>query len=352
MLSHKSDNSESILVEDPILQKKINALFPKLDRSYSVTVLDITDPQNLRYAQQNENKGYQPGSVGKLIVATALFCQLENIYPNSWDKRVELLKTKVVKGGNWVLTDEHSIPIFNLENNKLIKRQAVASDVFSLYEWADHMLSVSNNGAASVLWREVLLMAAFEDKYPTLSESESDNYFKSTPKNQITDLAINTINQPLRELGISEEEWRLGSFFTRGANQYVGSKGGSIGTPLGLMKWMLKLEQGKIIDEKSSLEIKRLMYMTDRRIRYAQARQLREAAVYFKSGSLYKCDRLKDPDCGKYKGNVTNYMNSVAIIEHADGTNYMVCLMSNVLGKNSAGDHLALATSIDRIIRN
>ena len=351
LLSRKMDSTSQVLVQDAELQKKIDALFPKLHRSYSVTILDITNPDKLRYAQQNETGGYQPGSVGKLVVATALFHQLAKLYPNSWEKRVSLLRDKSIKGGNWVLTDEHTIPVFDIKTNTLIKRQAVASDVFSLYEWADHMLSVSNNGAASVVWRETLLMAAFKDKYPTITQEDADAYFKNTPKNEITDLAISIVNQPLRDLGITENEWRLGSFFTRGANQYVGSKGGSIGSPLGLMKWMLQLEQGKVVDENSSLEIKRLMYMTDRRIRYAQAPEFKEAAVYFKSGSLYKCDKTKDASCGKYKGNVYNYMNSVAIIEHPDGTNYLVCLMTNVLGKNSAGDHLALASKIDRMIR-
>ena len=351
LISRKQNNTQDILVEDAALQKKIDALFPRLDKSYSVTVLDITNPENLRYAQQNESRGYQPGSVGKLVVINALFDQLAKIYPNDYNKRVELLKTKMVKGGNWVLTDEHTIPIFDIVTNKLVKRQAVASDVFSLFEWADHALSVSNNGAASVVWREALLMCAFGDKYPTMTQEDADAYFKEGPKNGITDLAVSVVNGPLRELGITEEEWRLGTFFTRGVNPYVGSKGGSIGSPLGLMKWMLQLEQGKIVDEKSSLEIKRLMYMTDRRIRYAQAPELRDAAVYFKSGSLYKCDKSKGEGCGKYKGNVFNYMNSVAIVEHTDGSKYMVCLMTNVLGKNSAGDHLALASRIDRAVR-
>lgn len=352
LLSRKKNTTADILVVDAALQKKIDALFPRLDNSYSVTILDITKPDSLRYAQQNESRGYQPGSVGKLVVVTALFDQLAKIYPNDYEKRVALLKTKIVKGGNWVLTDEHTIPVFNTDTNKLVKRQAIASDVFSLFEWADHALSVSNNGAASVVWREALLMAAFGDKYPTMTQEDADAYFKNGPKNEITDLAIHVVNQPLRDLGITEDEWRLGTFFTRGVNPYVGSKGGSIGSPLGLMKWMLQLEQGKIIDEKSSLEIKRLMYMTDRRIRYAQAPELRDAAVYFKSGSLYKCDRSKGEGCGKYKGNVFNYMNSVAIVEHADGSKYMVCLMTNVLRKNSAGDHLALASRIDKTIRN
>jgi hypothetical protein len=77
---------------------------------------------------------------------------------------------------------------------------------------------------------------------------------------------------------------------------------------------------------------------------------LNQAAVYFKSGSLYKCKPEEGFTCEKYKGNVDNFMNSMAIIEQPNGTTYMVCLMSNVLRKNSNLDHLGLATSIDRII--
>ena len=39
------------------------------------------------------------------------------------------------------------------------------------------------------------------------------------------------------------------------------------------------------------------------------------------------------------------------MVEHPDGTNYIVCLMSNILGKNSAGDHMYLASAIDKQIR-
>ena len=91
--------------------------------------------------------------------------------------------------------------------------------------------------------------------------------------------------------------------------------------------------------------------MTDRRISYAQSPVLKEAAVYFKSGSLYKCDRSKGEACGKYMGNVTNFMNSFIIVEHPDNCTYMVVLMTNVLRKNSASDHLYLASSIDKIIK-
>jgi len=351
LLDRKGDSAMGLMTVDPDFQKEISALFRGLDKSYSLTVLDISDVNNIRYAERNETAGYQPGSVGKLAVLHGLFVQLAKIYPDSWEKRTALLKNKSVKAGPWGLTDEHTIPIYNIEKNTLVKRQVIASDVFTLYEWADHMLSVSNNGAASIVWREVLLMAAFGDAYPELTQEEADVYFKETPRKELTDLGNDVVNLPLRDLGISADEWRLGSFFTRGANTFVGDKGGSIGSPQGMMKFLVQLEQGKVVDEQSSLEMKRLMYMTDRRIRYAQAPALKEAAVYFKSGSLYKCDRSKGEACGKYMGNLTNFMNSVAIVEHPDNCKYIVVLMTNVLRKNSASDHMYLAGSIDKIIR-
>ncbi len=286
-----------------------------------------------------------------LAVLTGLFTQLAKIYPDNFEMRLDLLRNKSVKAGQWGLTDEHTIPIYNIETKKLVKRQVIASDVFTLFEWADHMLSVSNNGAASIVWREVLLMEAFGNKYPALTQEEADKYFKETNRKLLTDLGNDVVNLPLRDLGISKDEWRLGTFFTRGANTYVGAKDGSIGTPIGLMKFLIKLEQGNIVDTQSSLEMKRLMYMTDRRIRYAQSPALKEAAVYFKSGSLYKCDRSKGEACGKYMGNVQNFMNSVVIVEQPDNCKYMVALMSNVLRKNSGTDHMYLASQVDKIIK-
>jgi hypothetical protein len=315
-----------------------------------LAILDISDGREPRYAVRKELNQYQPGSVGKLAVAYGFFSEIQKIYPDSFEKRQELMRTRMVKGGPWAMTDSHTVPFFDIEKNTLVKRTVKESDVFSLYEWLDHMLSVSNNGAASVCWRETMLMRAFGERYPMLTQQEADDYFKSTPRNELSDIANSVVNDPLRKLNITEDEWRLGSLFTRGAGSIVQGKGGSTGTPAGLMKFLVAMERGMVVDQKSSLEIKRLMYMTDRRIRYASSPLLTDAAVYFKSGSLYKCKEEEGYSCGKYKGNVQNFMNSVAIVEHPDGTKYLVVLMSNVLKKNSGSDHQALASSIEKII--
>jgi hypothetical protein len=336
---------------DPELQKALNRLFLNMHESYSIALLDITPGRPFAYAQRQETRGFQPGSVGKLAVITGFMNELAKIYPRCFDARVDVMRTRFVRAGRWAMSDEHTVPFWNPEAQKLIKRQVAEKDVFSLYEWCDHMLSVSNNGAASVCWREAVLMRAFCKEYATLTEERADEYFKNTPKGELSDLALAVINDALVALGITTDEWRLGTFFTRGAGTYIPSKGGSNGTPVGLMKWMIALERGMVVDQESSLEIKRLLYMTDRRIRYAANKSLDDAAVYFKSGSLYGCQPEEGYQCAKYKGNTKNFMNSVAIIEHPDSTIYMVALMSNVLRKNSNIDHNALAGNIDKIIR-
>ena len=334
---------------DPDLQKELKKIFPSLDESYSLALMEITPGKPVRYAAHKEERGYQPGSVGKLAVLTAIFCELENLFPNSFEKRRELLKSRMITGGKFAVYDHHTVPVYDTETNKRVKRKVTQKDVFSLYEWIDHMVSVSNNGAASVVWREAILMRAFNDKYLSLQQVEIDSFFEKSNRKELADLAIHVVHEPLRSLGITEDEWRLGKMFTSGASGIVPPKGGSIGTPKALMKWFLALERGSINDPQTSLEMKRLLYMTDRRIRYGSDKSLRKSGLYFKSGSLYKCDKEKDPNCKKYAGNVYNYMNSVAIVERPDSTVYMVALMTNVLGRNSAWDHRVLAGKVDNL---
>ncbi|MBK8699218.1 MAG: hypothetical protein IPN29_06595 [Saprospiraceae bacterium] len=345
------DSLTDIPQADAAFQKAISGLFPRLNENYSISIMDITPGKPIRYAARKETAGYQPGSVGKLAVLAGFFTELAKIYPNSFESRQNLLCTKSVRAGRWVLTDEHTVSIFDTETKVLKRRTVRASDIFLLYEWLDYMMSVSNNGAAAVCWREAILMRVFGAGYPALKDEEAEAYFRSTPKAELSEIAMNVVNEPLRTLGIGKDEWRLGTVFTNGGSAYIPGKGGSIGTTMGLMKFLVQLERGCIVDEESSLEMKRLFYMTDRRIRYAASPTLKDAAVYFKSGSLYQCRPEAGYYCAKYKGNFNNYMNSVAIVEHPDKTIYMVALMSNVRKRNSATDHMALASAIDKKVR-
>ncbi|MBN1350165.1 hypothetical protein JXJ21_12195 [candidate division KSB1 bacterium] len=349
LMNTRGDSLAWLPAVDPTFQKQIDALFPNRHESYSLAVLEITPGKPVRFAKRQEDRQFPPGSVGKLAIAAGIFTELKNIFPDSVEKRRELLRTRMVVADKWIISDHHEMPIYNPETKALTYRAAREGDVFSLYEWLDHALSASANSAASMVWKELMLMRAYGKNYPPDPEQEKE-FFEKSKKSELGDIAMSTVNDPLRILGITEDEWRLGSFFTGTGKRMVPGSGGSLGTPIGLIKFLIAVERGKAVDEWSSLEIKRLMYMTAKRIRYASSPALNNAAVYFKSGSQYKCKQEEGFKCGKYMGNVENYMNSVAIVEHPEGRIYLVALMSNVLRKNSAVEHQTIATYVDRIL--
>jgi len=344
----RADSLNKLPQNDPLLQKKIDALFPNRDESYSLAVLDISPGKKIRFASRQMERQFAPGSVGKLLIAAGLFRELQRLYPDDTQKRLNLLKSRNIQADHWIVYDSHEIPIFNVETNQFSFRAAKEGDLFTLFEWADHMLSSSANAAASIVWKELILMRKFGSQYPVNYEEETQ-FFKTTSKKELQEMAMSIVNDPVREIGIAEKDWRLGSFFTKNGKSIVPSSG-SYATPKGLMQFLIAMESGKIVDAWSSLELKRLMYMTAKRIRYVSSPALQNDAVYYKSGSQYKCKPEEGFTCGKYMGNVDNYMNSVAIVEKSENRVYLVSLMSNVLRKNSAVEHQSLATFIDRAL--
>lgn len=237
---HLSDTLalESLPARDPALQKRLEALFPDRHESYSVALLDITPGRPVRYAAYQEGRAFSPGSVGKLAIAAGLFAELKSLFPDDPEKRRELLRTRTVVAGRWVLGDHHEVPIYTPEDSSFASRPIREGDAFSLYEWADHMLSASANAAASTLWKEAMLMRAFGKDYPPSPEAEAA-YFKNTPKPALSAVALSVVNGPLQEAGVQERDWRLGSFFTKTGQQAVPGGGGSHGNPRVLLLFLL-----------------------------------------------------------------------------------------------------------------
>jgi hypothetical protein len=200
--------------------------------------------------------------------------------------------------------------------------------------------------------REAMLLQQYGKDYPP-PEAEIQRFFKETPGKELTELFQRTFFDPITRNGLDIDQVRQGSFFTHVGKKKVNGGGNSYGTARELVKLTLRMEQGRLVDEFSSREIKRLLYMSERRIRYASAPALRDSAVYFKSGSLYSCVEEEGFKCGKYMGNKRNYMNSLAIIENtSDGyqLDYIAGLISNVLRVNSAVEHQTFGMRIHRMI--
>ena len=337
---------------DPDFTRHVLSLLGDNADNYGVAVLDITDPAHPRYAEHRGDHRQNVGSVGKLVVVLALFQALADTWPDDLAKRREILRETIVTADSFSHTDHHTIRLFDVSAKKLTRRTLRDGDQGSLWEYLDWMLSASSNSAAAMVMREAMLLRQYGRDYPP-SEAEIQRFFRNTPRKELTGLFQRTFYDPVTRNGLDLERLRQGSFFTAEGKRRVPGPGSSYGTARELMRYILRMEQGRLVDEFSSRQIKRLLYMTERRIRYASSPALKDAAVYFKSGSLYSCKKEEGFKCGKYRGNVRNYMNSVAIIESPAGDyrlDYMVTLISNVLRKNSAVDHQTLATRIQRLI--
>jgi len=338
---------------DPAFTEQIKGLLGEHADRYGIAVLDISDMDNPRYAEYRGDYRQNVGSVGKLLVALGLFQALADTWPDDLDRRKAILRDTMMTADDFSHSDHHTIRIFNVETRELVRRPIQDGDQGSLWEYLDWMLSVSSNSAAAMVMRDAMLLRHFGKDYP-VSEEQIRNFYSTTPRGELTRLFQKTFWEPLTRNGLSLDQIRQGSFFTRQGKANVNGGGNSYATARSLMEFLLKMEEGKLVDEWSSRQLKRLLYMTERRIRYASSPELKDAAVYFKSGSWYKCKQEEGFKCGAYRGNVINYMNSVAIVEQeVDGVKlqYMVIVISNVLRQNGAVEHQNLGTNIHKLMK-
>lgn len=338
---------------DPGLTSRVVALLgDKADR-YGIAVLDITDPDHPRYAEHRGEHPQNVGSVGKLLAALGLFQALADAWPEDLARRQQVLRDTTVVADNFVISDHHTIRLFDVATRTLTRRPMQEGDTGSLWEYLDWTLSVSSNSAAAMVMREAMLLEHFNQDYP-VPESAIRTFFSATPRPELTRIFQRTFWESQARNGLPLEHMRQGSFFTAQGKKNVDGGGNSYATARSLMQYLLKMEQGKLVDAWSSRQIKRLLYQTERRIRYVSSPELDDAAVYFKSGSLFKCQPEEGFKCVPYAGNVINYMNSVAIIEQEiDGIklDYLVVLVSNVLRQNSAVDHQELGAAVHALMK-
>lgn len=336
---------------DGVFKRQIEGLLGKYVDRYAVSVLDLSDLDDPRYAEVNGEVARNPGSVGKILVALGIYQALADLYPEDLDARWRILRDTEIIADEFIISDHHTVRMWDRENEKLIRRPLRIGDRGSMMEFLDWMLSPSANAAAATLTKHGMLLTRFGRDYP-VSQARARNYFANTPRAELSDQLARFIQSPVTRNGFDLNKIRQGSFFTRTGKKKVQGTS-SYATSRALMKLMLRMEQGRLVDEFSSREMKRMLYVTERRIRYASAPALFDAAVYFKSGSLYKCEPEPDFKCKKYHGNVKNFMNSVAIVESPAGErrlHYIVTLMSNVLRRNSALDHQTFAMRLHRLI--
>ncbi len=362
--------------KDPILQPALEKVLKQWAwHKYDVAILDITDPARPRYAAVNEQVPLTPGSVAKVLVASGMFEQLKQRFPNDIAAREKLLRETIVTADDWAMKDSHDLPVITGANlDKSTSRRVVIGDKFSLWEWMDGALSASNNSAAAMLWREATLMRLLGADYPP--PKANADLWKQLGRDALTQASFEVVSKPLSDAGLDPEVFRLRLYFTTGAGKYIRSQTSSA-TALSLVQWLLRVEQGRMVDEWSSLELKKMMYLTRRRVRYLHTHKLDNFAAFFKSGSLFKF-KPETTERVQYEGDLQNVLNSLIEIDttppppealaavtgatadlaaktpsvNAAGKPYiyLVAVMSNELKRNAAEDHARLAEAIHAIV--
>jgi hypothetical protein len=399
MLGNRSFDLTAETPKDPELQAGLEALLKKGRwRNYDLAILDLTDPNKPRFAGVDETAMQTPGSTAKVLLAAGMLQELKNRFPDDFEARRRLLIEHQVSADEWAMPNHHEVPVVTGDlagkDYKAVIRRLFPGDTFSLYEWMDHTLSPSSNASASMLWREATLMHLLGADYPPTKVDTA--LLGRWDREAMTRAAFETVDAPVLGAGLRVEDFFIRMFFTHGANRWVKSEA-SGASPLGLVRWLLRMEQGRIVDEPSSLELKRMLYLTRRRIRYALAPELAESAVFFKTGSLYQCQPEEGYTCAAYQGNVVNVLNAMIVVETPvpasppaaePGTEagpgssstgkaplppaalpvtppskppaptsppalasfYLVGVMSNELKKNAAEDHTRLASAIHALL--
>ncbi|MEL6341437.1 MAG: hypothetical protein AAFQ65_16160 [Myxococcota bacterium] len=312
-----TDNSDFALTPetapDTELQKELEALLKRGRwRRYNVAILDITDPSAPRFAGVDATEQQTPGSVAKVLVGAGFLNELARRYPDDIPAREKLLREHKVPADDWAMPNHHEVPVIKGERTSI--RSVKWGDTFTLWEWLDHALSPSSNASASMVWREATLMRLMGEDYPP--EKYGKELYRRWDREQWTEAARATLTDPVVAAGLDPEAFFLQMFFTKGANRYV-KTGPSRASPLGVLAWMVKVEQGKMVDEWASAELKRMLYLTRRRVRYLYTKKLDEHAAFFKSGSLFQCKPEPGYTCIQYQGNVINVLNALIEIETA-----------------------------------
>ena len=146
---------------DPAFTQQIDGVLAGSMDASGLAVLDLTDPAKPLYAEHRGDYKQNVGSVGKLVVALALFQALADLYPNDIEARRRVLRNTAVTADSFSQSDHHTVRIFDPKTKTLMRRTVRVGDRATLYEWLDWMLSPSSNSAAGMVMREAMLLRQF-----------------------------------------------------------------------------------------------------------------------------------------------------------------------------------------------
>ena len=343
--------SRALPEPEAVFSSQVEGLLGDSAPHVSLAVLDISAAGELHYGAHGAGESFMLASCGKILVALGVLGKLAEIYPSDPAQRERVLRETEVIADELILGDEHEVPFWHLAEGRIEHRPLRIGDRANLWTYLDWMMSASSNAAGSTVMKELILMERFGAAYSTAGAQKAE-FWESASASELAAMLQKAVRRPLERSGLNTAALMHYRFFTRAGQRKVPSRG-SAATLNEMMRLLLLLEQGRLVDEFSSLELKRLLYLTQKRERFAAAPELEAAAVYLKTGSFYRCQPERGYLCEKYWGNLQNLLNAVAIVEAPAGARaqtYMVVMSSNVLRRDSAALHAEIAGRLQQLM--
>jgi hypothetical protein len=215
--------------------------------------------------------------------------------------------------------------------------------------YLDWMISASSNAAGTMLMKELILLDTLGIRYSGATPEVKNQVWETIPKGARATILSSIVTRSLVVNGLKPSLLYQVSPFTKTGKSEIPARG-STATTRELLQYLTQLERALLVDSFSSAEIKKLMYSTQARARLASNPDLDDAAVYYKSGSNFKCNY----NCSDNEGDVENLMNSIAIVEYPIENPklvYLIALHSNVLRTNAVELHKEFGGSIHRLMK-
>jgi hypothetical protein len=313
------------------------------------SILDITNPEKPVLAAHNDTHHFIPASVGKIVVALAWFQRLKELYPKDIAQRVKLLKESIIEADELIVKDHHEVPLWNRETGQVYNKLLDIGVRGNVYMYLDWMISASSNAAGTMLMKELILLDTLGIRYSGATPEVKNKVWETIPKGARATILSSIVTRSLVVNGLKPSLLYQVSPFTKTGKSEIPARG-STATTRELLQYLTQLERALLVDSFSSAEIKKLMYSTQARARLASNPDLDDAAVYYKSGSNFKCNY----NCSDNEGDVENLMNSIAIVEYPIENPklvYLIALHSNVLRTNAVELHKEFGGSIHRLMK-
>ncbi|NNL84436.1 MAG: hypothetical protein HKP27_02230, partial [Myxococcales bacterium] len=151
---------------DPAVSRSLRQMLGAEASRYGIAVLDVSDPEDPLYAEHRGDAVFNPGSVGKLIVALGVFQALADLYPDDVDARRRVLSETTVVADDFILAPSHEVPFWSPGSARVVRRKIRVGDEANLWSFLDWTLSASSNSAASTVIQQLLLLRHFGLHYP------------------------------------------------------------------------------------------------------------------------------------------------------------------------------------------